>query len=245
MTGGIVSSNKFSGQGVQPLPAGSCGLLPLGTIIMPANDKLPPGSLVLPQGNLPGGQLRLALPSQLPVQPPLSHPPTQLGDLSEAAAPVDGGSAAFMTGPAPSGQEEVNACFSCHLTNSNDCVVVPDAAAAADQAVQTVSHSQYLQSSSEAAHTAAVMHARGQRGSACGTTPQPESTAGAGLETDAVSMTASEGTSMLGKLLLQAASVPAWQQCWVPAVVVRACYATNVVLSAVTVKMQLAVLFGI
>ena len=234
----------FSRQGVQPLPAGSCGLLPLGTIIMPANDKLPPGSLVLPQGNLFGGQLRLALPSQLPVQPPGSHPPTHLGDLSEAAAAsVDGGSAALMIGPAPNGQEDV--CFSSHVKNSNDSVAVPDAAATADQAAQAVSHSQYLQSSSQAAHTAAVMHARGQQGSACGTTAEPQSTGGDGVETDAVSMTASEGTSMLGKLLRQAASVPAWLQCWMPAVIVRACHAPTVVLSAVTVKIKLAVLFQV
>ena len=201
MRGGTVSSSKFSSQGVQPLPAGSSRLLPLGTIIMPANYKLPPGSLVLPQGNLPGGQLRLALPSQLPVQPPLSHPPTHLHTSAEAAAvSVDGTSAALMIEPAPGGQEEVNAHFSSHLANSNDCAVVTDAAAAADQAVLAVSRGQYLHSSSEAAH--AVLPVRAQHGFACGIAAEPQSTNGDGLDTDAVSMTASEGTSTLGKLLL-------------------------------------------
>ena len=208
LTASTLSSNKFSSQGVQPLPAGSSGLLPLGTIIMPANDKLPPGSLVLPQGNLPGGQLRLALPSQLPVQPGLGHPPTHLctsaeAEAAAAAASVHDASAALMIEPAPCGEEEVNAHFSSHLADSHDCAAVPHAAAvAAGQSVQQVSHGQYLQSSSQAAHTAAVMHVRGPQGSACGVAAEPQSTNGDGLETGAVSMTASEGTSMLGKLLL-------------------------------------------
>ncbi|DBB01925.1 hypothetical protein WJX77_005673 [Trebouxia sp. C0004] len=59
----------------------STGLLPLGTIILPANHKLPPGSLVLPQGTSPAGPLCLALPSQLSAHLPsqvLSQLPSQL-----------------------------------------------------------------------------------------------------------------------------------------------------------------------
>ena len=175
VTGCTVSSSGFSNQGVQPLPAGSSGLLPLGTIIMPANDRLPPGSLILPQGSLPGGQLRLALPSQLPVlhpQLPLSQPPTHLHTSASGAAvaSVKGASEALTTKAAPSGQK------------------------------------------------VALMHVRGQQedqqGSACGpagvnrriqqgvsTAAEPQSTAGADMETDAVSVTVSEGTSVLGKLL--------------------------------------------
>ncbi len=70
------SSDAVSGyQGSMGLaPA---GLLPLGTIILPANHKLPPGSLVLPQGTSRGGPLCLALPSQLSGHLP-SQVPCQL-----------------------------------------------------------------------------------------------------------------------------------------------------------------------
>ena len=53
------------------------GLLPLGTIILPANHKLPPGSLVLPGGTSAGGSLCLALPRQLSGHLP-SQVPRQL-----------------------------------------------------------------------------------------------------------------------------------------------------------------------
>ena len=169
---------------------------------MPANDKLPPGSLVLSQGNLPGGQLCLALPSQLPAQALVSHPPIQQHTSAAAAAFVDDSSAAVMTEPAPSGQEEVSAHFSSHLANSVDGAASPHAAAAAGQSVQKVSHGECLRGRNQATHTTAVMHARGQQVSACGTTAEPQCTGVNDLGTDAVSMTASEGTSVLGELLL-------------------------------------------
>lgn len=189
-----VTLSKFSSQGVQPLPAGSCGLLPLGTIIMPANDSLPPGSLVVPRGKCPGGQLRLALPGQLPA----------LSDIhlyTSAAASVDGASAALKTKPASSGQGEVNALVSSRLAESNVCAVASDAAAAAPcQSVQQDSQGQYVQgSSSKAAPTTALLHVRSQQGLAYSMTAEPQSTDGDGLDRDAVSATASEGTSMLGK----------------------------------------------
>ena len=72
---------------------------------MPANDKMPPGSFVLPQGSLPGGQLRLALPSQLPLQLrphlPLSQPPKQ---LHASARPGQSNSTASLVEPASSCQ---------------------------------------------------------------------------------------------------------------------------------------------
>ena len=196
MTGCTVTLSEFSTHGVQLLPAGSCGLLPLGTIIMPANDNLPPGSLVLAQGKCPGGQLRLALPGQLPA---LGHIHLH---TSAAAASVDGASEALRTKPAASGQEGVsNALVSSHLAESDVCAAASDAAAAAPcQPVQQVSHSQYAQGSTEeAAHTAALLHVRSQQGLECGTAAEPQSIDGNGLEQDAVSVTASEGTSMLGK----------------------------------------------
>lgn len=199
-----VTLSKFSSQGVQPLPAGSCGLLPLGTIIMPANDSLPPGSLVLPQGNCPGGQLRLALPGQLPALGQ-AHLHTS---AAAAAMCVDGASVALRTKSAPSGQEEVNNLVSSRLADSNVCAVASDAAAAAP--CQSVQQSQYLQGSTEeAALTAALLHGGGQQELACSMAAGPQSTDGNGLEQDAVSVTASEGTSMLGKqLLVQAAGTP-------------------------------------
>lgn len=193
MTGCTVTLSKFSIQGVQPLPAGSSGLLPLGTIIMPANDNLPPGSLVLPQGKCPGGQLRLALPGQLPA---LGHIHLHTS-AAAAAASVDGASEALRTKPTLSGQAEVNNLVSSRLAESNVRAVASDAAADAPcQSVQQVSHSQYLQGSTEDAHTAALLHVRGQQGIVCGTAAEPD---GDGLERDAVSMTASEGASMLGE----------------------------------------------
>ena len=107
-----------------------------------------------------------------------------------------------MIEPAPSGREAFSARFSSQLVNSNDCAAGQHAAAAAGQSVQKVPHDQHLQSSNQAAHTTAVVHARGRQGFACGTTAGPESTGGHDLGTDALSLTASEGTSMLGELLL-------------------------------------------
>ncbi len=70
------SSDAVSGyQG--PVGLTPAGLLPLGTIILPANHKLPPGSLVLPQGTSAAGPLCLALPSQLSGHLP-SQVPSQL-----------------------------------------------------------------------------------------------------------------------------------------------------------------------
>ena len=74
------SSDAVSGRQVA-VGLTPAGLLPLGTIILPANHKLPPGSLVLPQGTSRRGPLCLALPSHmsghLPSQVP-SQLPSQL-----------------------------------------------------------------------------------------------------------------------------------------------------------------------
>ena len=88
--GCTVGSSGLSHHGIQAISAGYSGVLPLGTIIVPANDSLPPGSLVLSRGTLPGGHLRLALPSQLPLQlhPQLccSQPLSQLHTAATTAA---------------------------------------------------------------------------------------------------------------------------------------------------------------
>ena len=79
------------------------GLLPLGTIILPANHKLPPGSLVLPGGTSAGGSLCLALPRQLSGHLPSQVPrqlPTQLH--TELPASVTAVPSLVKPPPAPS-----------------------------------------------------------------------------------------------------------------------------------------------
>ncbi len=96
------SSDAVSGyQG--PVGLTPAGLLPLGTIILPANHKLPPGSLVLPQGTSRGGPLCLALPSHmsghLPSQVP-SQLPSQLH--TELPASLTAAPSRVKPPPAPS-----------------------------------------------------------------------------------------------------------------------------------------------
>lgn len=209
VTGCTVSSSGFSNQGVQRLPDGSSGLLPVGTIIMPANDNLPPGSLVLPQGNLPGGQLRLALPSQLPLLQPaphlshLSHPPSQQHTSAAAAAAntsLQDVSTALVDKHAPS-QRQVIALSASHKAQSGSCATAPHGAhAAASQPAQRVSRRQYPHSNHQAAPRAASMPVRGKE--VYGMAGKPNSSAADEVETTGVSVTASEGTSILGELLL-------------------------------------------
>lgn len=203
MTGCTVSSSGIGNQGVQRLPEGSSGLLPVGTIIMPANDNLPPGSLVLPQGNLPGGQLRLALPSQLPLlhpEPHLSHPPSQQHTAAAANTSLQDVSTALVQKHAPS-QHQVMALSDSHKAQSSSCAMAPHSAhAAATQPAQRVSRRQYSHSNHQAALRAASMPVRGKRiRGAAGT---PGSSAADEVEADGVSVTVSEGTSILGELLL-------------------------------------------
>ena len=207
LTNCTVSSSGFSNQGVHALPDGASGLLPVGTIIMPANDNLPPGSLVLPQGNLPGGQLRLALPSQLPLLHPeasLTYPPSHRHTSAAVAAAnssLQDVAAALVAKHAPS-RQQLMAMGDSHKAQSSSCATAPYGAhAAASQPAETVSCSQLPHSNNpQAAPRAASMPGRGQR--ACGAAAKPGGAAADEVETDGVSVTASEGTSMLGELLL-------------------------------------------
>ena len=93
------SSDAVSGyQG--PVGLTSAGLLPLGTIILPANHKLPPGSLVLPQGTSPGGPLCLALPSQLSGHLP-SQEPSQLPSQLQTELPASVTAVPSLVKPTP------------------------------------------------------------------------------------------------------------------------------------------------
>lgn len=96
------SSDAVSGRQVA-VGLTPAGLLPLGTIILPANHKLPPGSLVLPQGTSAGGPLCLALPSQLSGHLP-SQVPSQLPNQlhTELSASVTAAPSLVKPPPAPS-----------------------------------------------------------------------------------------------------------------------------------------------
>ena len=217
-TGGTVSSMEFSHQGVQPLPAGSSCLLPLGTIIMPANDKMPPGSFVLPQGNLPGGQLRLALPSQLPLQLrphlPLSQPPTQ---LHASARPGQYDCVPSLTEPAsscrPSGNSQHNGPEMYSTADVGDQSSGADAAACQPIGGSAIGHE--VQGSKQGIcrsapeHEIALDSKQGTQ-SGCSALRAGSRVGGPGVnhpvrandeqEADDESIAASEGTSMLGEL---------------------------------------------
>ncbi|DBA66867.1 TPA: hypothetical protein ACH3X2_002000 [Trebouxia sp. C0005] len=92
------SSDAVSGRQVA-VGLTPAALLPLGTIILPANHKLPPGSLVLPQGTSPGGPVCLTLPSHLSGHLP-SQVPSQL--QTELPASVTAVPSWVKRSPAPS-----------------------------------------------------------------------------------------------------------------------------------------------
>ena len=82
----LVDGRTDSGAANASNGQGSSGLLPVGSIILPANHNLPPGSFVLPQGASSGGPLCLVLPSQIPAQLP-GQPPLQLPSHLPAQLP--------------------------------------------------------------------------------------------------------------------------------------------------------------
>lgn len=211
-------SSEFSNPGVQPLLDGSSGLLPVGTIIMPANDNLPPGSLVLPQGSLPGGQLRLALPGQLPLlqpEPALSHPLSRLHASAAAAqASLQDATAVLMAKVAPTHQNGATHCVSRKAQATSCAAARCSAQAAAHQPLQRVPRRQSPHSNLQGGPEGAPVPGRGQR--PYGAAAKLYSTAGNDLEIDAVSVTASEGTSMLGGLLLLQQAACTHSVCLVP-----------------------------
>ena len=76
-SGGCESGASVQGTPQTQQPPTGSGLLPFGTIILPANHTLPAGSFVLSNGTSPGGSLRLAPSAQLPGEVP-TQLPTQL-----------------------------------------------------------------------------------------------------------------------------------------------------------------------
>jgi len=93
------SSDAVSGY-QRPVGLTPAGLLPLGTIILPANHKLPPGSLVLPQGTSRGGPLCLALPSHMSGHLP-SQVPSQLPSQLHTELPASVTAAPSLLKPPP------------------------------------------------------------------------------------------------------------------------------------------------
>ena len=83
-----------------PVGLTPAGLLPLGTIILPANHKLPPGSLILPQGTSTGGPLCLALPNQLSGHLP-SQVPCQLPSQLHTEQPASVTAVPCLVKPPP------------------------------------------------------------------------------------------------------------------------------------------------
>ncbi len=214
---GLALSNSNPSTSVLCAHQGASGHLPLGTIILPANHRLPPGSFVLPQGTSPGGPLRLALPSHLSAQLP-TQLPTQLPSQPHTAA-IPPAAAAALVKPVPSLSSASAASRNRHLVTLRQlhrplgCLLEPqqiaESESAAGNAVATVTDGNGDRHASPAVQHAAELcsrHAPGQQaatdveGAEGGCNSGPHGVAASAI-TGGGSLVASEGTSMQGERL--------------------------------------------